>query len=274
MKSRMQTLAAIAALLAGCAFNVDGLPITAPGGDDGAAADLAVPATVDLASTDLASADLAGQPDLAMADLTTPPPDFAAGLDLLVPGQLTGTVTFQAAGDINLTTEGTTDWSHWGPTAAGDWDHKATGGSQISNVGNIAGGTIAQKGGYPVTASWTDGTPTATPNPNPSPTGIYIFGAGQGFRITVPAGPTTHTLRIYCGGQMATAKVLAHLSDGSAPDYTATTTYSTGVGDHNSMQQFNRVVMLVYRSSLPGQTLTVDWTVQSGSYVHYLSATL
>lgn len=125
-----------------------------------------------------------------------------------------------------------------------------------------------------MSSNWTDGTPTATPSQSPSPTGIYIFGAGQGFRITAPAGPTTRTLRIYCGGQMSTAALHAHLSDASAPDYNASTSYSMSLGDNDGMQQFQRVVTLVYRSSLQGQTLTVDWTVQSGSYVHILSATL
>jgi hypothetical protein len=269
----MRPIALIAALAGGCAFNIDGLPITPPAGEDQGMPDLAV-GGADLASSDLASSgDLAGPVDLSMADLTAPPgSDLAGGLDLLQPGQLTGTLAFQAAADINLSTEGSADWSHWGLAAAGDWDHKITGANQISNVGNIAGGAISQKGGYGVSASWNDGTPTMTATA--TSTGVYIFGVGQGFRITAPAGPTTHTLRIYCGGQMSTAKVLAHLSDGSAPDFTATTTYSTPMGDNDNMQQFQRIVTLVYRSSLVAQTLTVDWTVQTGSYVHIMSATL
>jgi hypothetical protein len=273
MKFGMRPIALIAALAGGCAFNIDGLPITAPGGEDQGMPDLAV-GGADLASSDLAAnGDLAGPNDLSMADLTAPPgSDLSGAPDLLLPGQLTGTLTIQAAGDINLTVEGTADWSHWGLAMATDWDRKLTGASQISNVGNIAGGAITQKGGYPVSASWNDGTPTMSATA--SGTGIYIFGVGQGFRITAPAGPTVRTLRIYCGGQQATAKVLAHLSDGSAADYTATTTYNTALGDSSTMQQFNRVITLVYNSSLQGQTLTVDWTVQTGSYVHFMSATL
>src|SRR5690242_5822993 len=110
----MRSLALIAALAGGCAFNVDGLPITSPGGDDQGMPDLAVGG--DLASGDLASSgDLAAPLDFSMADLTTPPgSDLAGNPDLLLPGQLTGTLVFQAASDINLTTEGTADWSHWG----------------------------------------------------------------------------------------------------------------------------------------------------------------
>jgi hypothetical protein len=40
---------------------------------------------------------------------------------------------FSASGTYNLTTEGTLDWAVWGRSVVGDFDHKATGGTKISN---------------------------------------------------------------------------------------------------------------------------------------------
>ncbi|HVC80851.1 MAG TPA: hypothetical protein VNL35_10185, partial [Chloroflexota bacterium] len=37
----------------------------------------------------------------------------------------------------NLTSEGTTDWAHWGLTGPASFDHKASGGSQISTFSNL-----------------------------------------------------------------------------------------------------------------------------------------
>ena len=49
-------------------------------------------------------------------------------------GGLTGSAA-AAASSYNFTTLGTTDWAHWGRGGTyGNFDHKATGGSQISNV--------------------------------------------------------------------------------------------------------------------------------------------
>jgi len=69
--------------------------------------------------------------------------------------------------------------------------------------------------------SWTDGTPTATSTNNAN--GVYIIGVGQGFSFTAPADLATRTLVVHVGGWNSGATLTAHLSDGSAADYTDTT---------------------------------------------------
>ena len=63
-----------------------------------------------------------------------------------------------AAPSYNLTTLGTSDWAHWGRGSTyGNFDHKASGGSQISNVTVVGSG--ANFGGYAINeraTSWTD----------------------------------------------------------------------------------------------------------------------
>src|SRR5205823_8781148 len=67
---------------------------------------------------------------LALAVFTTP----------LHAALLTGNVTPPPA-NVNLTTEGNTDWIHWGLNSAGDVNRKITGLSQISNFTKIGSGT-------------------------------------------------------------------------------------------------------------------------------------
>ena len=68
-----------------------------------------------------------------------------------------------AAASYNLTALGTADWAHWGRAGAySNFDHDATGGSQISNVNTVGAGSY---GGYAYSGrsvNWTNGTPTAT----------------------------------------------------------------------------------------------------------------
>ena len=86
-------------------------------------------------------------------------------------------------------------------------------------------------------------------------TGLYISGQNNGFRIVVPAGTTTNTLRVYVGAWHAQGRMVAHLSDGSAADYVDTslntsTVYGTAVG----------VYTLSYHAATNGQTLTLTFT--------------
>jgi hypothetical protein len=277
------TLAFLAlGLVGGCEFGVEGVPITSPG-SDGPMADLAVTMPhdlsgnlpIDFAGVDLTGVDLSAPPDLAVPPDLSPQLDLT-GVDLRVPGSLSVTVSTTPAGNLDLTSLGTSDWAHWGLTASTDFDHKLTGSTQISNFSSLKGGTtVTQLPGYPVTATWTDGTPHGTNGANPTNTGVYVNGNGTGFRITAPAGTSTRTLTVYCGGQMATAALKVSLSDGSAPDYNTTTTFSMAAGDNGGMQQFQRTITIVYNSSQVGSTVTVDWSVQSAmGYVHLMSATL
>ncbi|HEY1585849.1 MAG TPA: hypothetical protein VGH63_09200 [Polyangia bacterium] len=251
----------MALALTGCSFVVNGLQ-SGTTEDNG---DLAMDV-----------ADLAvGDGDIAMSapgDMAQPPPaDLAMPPDLATPiGLLTGTIAQTTGTTIDLSAEGTADWAHWGTANKNSFDHKNVATPLISDFTPVVGNeTITQLGTYALGFSWSDGTPTATATN--STTGVYTTGNGTGFRITVPADLTTRTLRLYCGGQMSSATVTAHLSDGSAADYTTTT--MAGAGDTGT--QFERTVTLVYHAVSAAQTLVVTWAQSSaGGYVHVHSATL
>src|SRR5947207_15024819 len=97
-------------------------------------------------------------------------------------GSLSGTVN-PPPPSVNLTTEGTSDWAHWGLNTATDFNHKATGGTQISNVSLIgAGSTKARFRDSASTYTWTGGTPTASATNTPTGININNFtGPGTGF---------------------------------------------------------------------------------------------
>lgn len=171
------------------------------------------------------------------------------------------------SGVQNLTLLGTSDWAHWGLYSSTSFDHKATGASQISNYTVVNGdpGSAAAFSGVPAGFSWTDGTPDGAISDTTS--GVYISGAGKGFRISLPADTTARTVTLYAGVFATTGKMVAHLSDGSAPDYTDTS-FSSG----SSAQ---RAYTFTYEASTPGQTLTLTFTnAGSGGNVNLQSAAL
>ena len=165
-------------------------------------------------------------------------------------GALNGSVTTSST-SVNLSSEGTSDWIHWG---AGGVDRKADGGAQISDVTLVGGGSALTYADDPRLLSWTGGTPTA--NSSNDPSGFYTLGTGRGFTFTVPADTTQRRLIVHVGGWHSGGTLTAHLSDASAVDYTDTSTTLN--------IQYDRNYTLTYRAAGPGQTLRVTWTMVSG----------
>ncbi len=164
--------------------------------------------------------------------------------------------------DVDLTAEGTIDWAEWGMTSSTDFNHKATGGSRIGNATLINTTTVYGYGNFYMSRgndgfTWTDGTPTAAPS-GAQYSGIYVAGQNKGLQTSVPASTTMHTLRLYVGAYLATGTLTAHLSDGSAPDYT-----DSSLG--NTSSSWAGVYTLVFRSATPGATLAVKWVQNSNS---------
>jgi PKD repeat protein len=162
-------------------------------------------------------------------------------------GALTGNIVASTA-SANLTSTGTSDWARW-PS----YVHSASGGGQISNVAAVGGASIKSYSNDARSVSWSNGTPTAS---GTSTAGISSSGSGKGVQFTVPADTTSRTLTIYVGAQNATGTLTAHLSDGSAPDYTTTLS--------GSKSRKDGVVTLNYQAAAAGQTLTVTWNQTSG----------
>jgi hypothetical protein len=167
------------------------------------------------------------------------------------PGSLQGSGT-SAATAVNMTTEGTADWEHWGDASL---NRKAGVTAQLTNYTLVGAGTVAGYNNDPRPLSWTDGNPTASSSNNTN--GVYINGTGQGFSFTAPADLTQRTLVVHVGGWYSGGTLTAHLSDRSAADYTDTTTAGNG--------QYDRNYTLAYQAGGAGQTLTVTWTMTSGS---------
>jgi hypothetical protein len=166
-------------------------------------------------------------------------------------GLISGNMT-TPTGAAQLTVEGSADWVHWGLTTVASIDRKSGVTSQISNYQVIGTGTVSRYSNNSIGYSWTDGTPTVSAVN--STTGVFIVGNGSGFQLTVPADPTLRTLRIYVGAWRAQGKLVAHLSDGSAPDYT-----DTGMINASDVTTLG-VYTLQYSAASSGQTLTVAYT--------------
>ena len=182
----------------------------------------------------------------------------------LAQGSLSALINPTAGTTVNLTAEGVLDWSHWGINNLVQ-DHKAVSGAPVGLISDQTLVGVTGSGAYGdnrVAYTWTDGTPTATATD--STTGIYE--AGGSFTFTAPAGTAARLLKVYVGGVTAGTTFTAHLSDGSAPDYTDSTLNSaadvTFAPDGN---HFYGVYTILYKAASASQTLTITYTQTAGS---------
>jgi len=169
-------------------------------------------------------------------------------------GSLSGSGTSLATG-ANLTTEGTSDWVHWGDGGAPGLNRKSGVTAQISGYTLVGSGGVSPYPNDPRPLSWTDGTPTASSTNNTD--GVYTSNVGNGFSITAPADTTSRTLTVHVGGWFSGGTLTARLSDGSATNFVDTTTAAIG--------QYDRNYTLTYNAASAGQTLTVTWVMASGT---------
>ena len=155
---------------------------------------------------------------------------------------------------MNLTTEGTLDWVHWGLGSATDINRKNSVAPGIGPLAGVGANPIQQLDTNHLAFSWSDGAPTlAVSN---SPTGLFVQGLANGFEITVSADTERRRLRIFAGAEAATGLFEATLSDGSAPGY-----YDESLASAASIS--NGVFVLDFAAASSGQTLTVRFTALS-----------
>jgi hypothetical protein len=166
-------------------------------------------------------------------------------------GSLSGSGT-SASTAANLTSEGGSDWVHWGDSVP---NRKSGVTAQISTYTIVGAGVVQTYNNDPRPLSWTDGSPTASSTNNTN--GVYVSSVGNGFSISAPADTTLRTLTVHVGGWDSGGTLTAHLSDGSALDFTDTTSAVTG--------QYDRNYTIIYRAGTTAQTLKVSWIVTSGS---------
>ena len=171
-------------------------------------------------------------------------------------GSAASTLTVQMAQpptSVSLSTEGTTDWAHWGLTAASSFNHKGGVPQQISNYTLIGSTTVGRMTDSRVAYSWSGGTPTASATS--TITGISFAGIGNGYRLTIPAQTTESVLKIYLGLWRARGKLEVRLSDGSVAPYVTYLDNSTTILD--------RVVTLNFSATASNVNLIVEYTVEN-----------
>jgi hypothetical protein len=172
---------------------------------------------------------------------------------------------------INLTALGSMDWMHFGhPTPSNHVNRKATpdGGPRIA-MALIGATSFGRYGDRPPRVGWTDGAPTATATD--SPWGIFVAGPGYGFRMTLNATPVAvRVVRVWVGVYRGRGKLVARLTDNSAPAYEESSLEAGDVGQ-------DRVYTVHFRARDPLQDLVVEWTtdsLQSGGNVTLQAVTL
>jgi hypothetical protein len=236
-EDRMRVIGLVATVMmvaGGCAFRIEGLPASSAATGGGP--------------------DLAAPPD--QADPPSPPPaDLAVAA---APPLLTLTTTpVTAAHDVDLTADGPLDWAHWGWDSASDSDHAADGNGLIGGYTPIGTHAPVQYDDNVLGYVWSNGAPPRVSSPTGKHVGIYITGVGNGFQLSLPAGTSARSVRLYVGGFHGRGQLTASLSDGSAP----------AVGDQSlgsASGKFDGVYQLDYRAASSEQTLSVQWTTLSG----------
>lgn len=149
---------------------------------------------------------------------------------------------------VNLTTEGTDDWAHWGSEGSGNLDHKMISGSLVNHIANWGCTTTAfTYPGNAISYIWIDGNGW---NGQAQASGMYFSEQNRYFTFTAPAdNARARTLKVYCGTNAATGHLVAHLSDGSAPDYVSPDLAANS----------NAVYTLTYKAGSAGQTINIKW---------------
>jgi hypothetical protein len=173
-------------------------------------------------------------------------------------GSLAGSTVTSAAA-VNLASPVQTDWIQFATNLTPN--RKSGGGSTISAPTTIGSG-VAISGYSPDARSitWTGGTPVASAT---SGDGIFVpasgsANVGDGLQFTLPADPTQRTVVVAwgmyagdTGANIAAAKLVATLSDGSAASVTHT---PTGVAAGVSADYLTTIT---YSANSAGQTLNI-----------------
>jgi len=163
-------------------------------------------------------------------------------------GAIAGAMSFPTS-SVDLTSEGTIDWAHFGRNNANSVNRKANTGPHI-NMTLLDAPPPERSTDYATSFTWTNGTPRASELG--TTTCIYVPGFTNGFRITVPADTVSRTLRVYIGLYGAAGTLQTFLSDGSATAYIDTTL------DDIFSDRF-AVYTIGYHAASPGQVLTLQY---------------
>ncbi len=160
------------------------------------------------------------------------------------------------AGTLNLTGEGSADWTHWGTSASWSFDHKESTVQQISKYSHLGNGPVSSYTDSTIAYSWNDGIPSS--NVSNSKSGISVTGPGNGFKFSVPADTTPRTLKVYLGVSSAQGMFSAALSDNSAPIY-----HDTSLSSVKDSAKTNGVYTITYAAASANQRLVITFTINN-----------
>ena len=118
---------------------------------------------------------------------------------------------------INLTAEGTEDWSHWGDLSNTQPEYKAGDTMPVGFTPIGTPATLAAYSGNSNAFSWSNGAPDSSATADS--TGVYSAGVGSGFQLVLPADTQTRVVDLYVGVFASAGTLTASLSDGSAATF-------------------------------------------------------
>jgi hypothetical protein len=177
---------------------------------------------------------------------------------------------------VNLTTEGVLDWSHWGLNTT-ELNQKAGVIEEIGDYVQIGAITPSHSTGSPTAFSWSDGVLPDDVVDDTTTRVIFVtpnLGIDEGVELTVPAGTAEKTLKVYVGAFSAKGRFAAWLGDPLAdpPDYE--------VFLDNPGELFQKIwVVTVNFGAAAGGTLTIQYTLDedtgvAGGHINLAAATL
>lgn len=145
--------------------------------------------------------------------------------------------------DVNLTTEGVTDWAHWG-VGGPVYNYKTGTIGNYTQIGADVPGPFTSG----VSFSWTDAT--SANNPIAATTEAVGLTTGNGFQLNIPASTTTQLVYIYVGVNNARSQVQFSLSDNTAPSFLDSPATTSGTVRYG----------IAFGAATAGKTLTVKST--------------
>lgn len=258
---RLRFVCAVAASLAvaGCSFDRAGTADEFSLADSAAADAPVVDSSVVVDSPGI---------DTIMPEVGVDSSDVAVDVDAEVPvtGSLSVTAAPFTAFPVDLTSEGTISWAHWGLLTGETFTRKNGSGA----IANAITPVPLRWDKYPAGFTWSDGDPNGVATA--TATGVYRFGP-EALEFSTAAGTDSRVLRVYLATDSSAASATFTLSDGSAPAVVVTL---PATGTMPGTGHRPQVVSATYRSSSPTARLSVRLvkTSSAGNAVSLFAATL
>ena len=150
---------------------------------------------------------------------------------------------------VDLSGEGRLDWVHWGEQGTFSLERASGGDFKI-----LEGAPTAPRQRHsfsPQRFRWSGGSPVASSDG--TRVGIHTCGEDNGFDLTVPAGRSERTLRLYVGALASRGRLTARLSTGGES--------RSGTLEQRDDLLSTAVFVVTYRAPRDG-TLRLSWNTE------------